>query len=298
MAIPENQLDTWAAQGSVSQSQGTYEILRKALDKSTAPYASRDYVSYLQGSYGNDTNIYADSDVDVVMQLNSTFYKDISNMSSDDQETYQTNFSNASYSLADFRREVIAHIEYEFGSNVKPGGKAIFVQGDGRRRDADILVCAQYRKYRYFKGAYNQSYVEGVTFWSSDGTQIINYPKVHSENCTAKHQSTNSWFKPTVRTFKNMRNRMIDDGYIKEGLAPSYFLEGMLYNVPSTQFGVSYADTVANSINWLRSTDRAKLLCANEQYYLLNEFSPVTWRAANCTSFLDAAVKFWNDWQR
>jgi hypothetical protein len=94
-----------------------------------------------------------------------------------------------------------------------------------------------------------------------------------------------------------MRNRMIDANYIKEGLAPSYFIEGMLYNAPDSSFGSSYGDTFSAAINWLLKADRSQLVCANEQYYLLNPTSPVTWRAEDCSAFLDAAVKFWNDWR-
>ena len=70
----------------------------------------------------------------------------------------------------------------------------------------------------------------------------------------------------------------------------------MLYNVPPANFGASYADTMVNATNWLLQTDRSKLVCANEQYFLLNDHSPVTWRAAKCDAFLDAVVKFWKEW--
>ena len=41
---------------------------------------------------------------------------------------------------------------------------------------------------------------------------------------TAKHQVTNKSLKPTVRIYKNMRNRMVEKGIIKSGAAPSYFM--------------------------------------------------------------------------
>ena len=73
MAIPEAQLDTWSHQGSVTQSSGTYQTMRNALIAPTAPYAGRAYDVFLQGSYGNDTNIYAESDVDTVIRLDAIF---------------------------------------------------------------------------------------------------------------------------------------------------------------------------------------------------------------------------------
>ena len=39
-----------------------------ALHADDAPYAGKAYDTFLQGSYANDTNIYADSDVDIVIR--------------------------------------------------------------------------------------------------------------------------------------------------------------------------------------------------------------------------------------
>lgn len=295
MAIPESQLDIWAKQGSVTQSQATYASVRGVLDRADPPYASKNYGIFLQGSYGHDTNIYADSDVDVVIRVDSVFYKDISSLSESEKAAYQANFSDSTYSYAAFKADVTKHLVAHYGSAVKPGKKAIFIQGNGSRRDTDVLPAAQYRKYHRFSSSSDQSYTDGIVFWTPDGTEIVNYPKQHSANCTTKHQATNSWFKPTVRIIKNIRNAMIGKGYIKDGLAPSYFLEGMLYNVPSAHFGKSYEDTMVNAINWLVKSDRSKLLCVNEMYYLIHATSPVTWRAESLEAFLNAVVKFWKE---
>jgi hypothetical protein len=296
MAIPENQLDTWAKQGSITQSQATYKTVRGALEASDAPYASRDYAIFLQGSYGNDTNIYADSDVDVVMQMDDIYYTDLDQLPAEDKATYESSRSIAEYSYAKFKSDVFTQLTKKFGSDVEPGKKAILVNANGNRRDTDVLPCVKLRKYLRFKSWNDSIYVDGICFWDSTGQQIINYPKQHSENCTTKHQATSSWFKPSVRIIKNMRNAMIKDGYIKEGVAPSYFLEGMLYNVPTDKFGGSYDDTIVSAINWVLKCDRSRLLCANEQYYLCHPNSPVTWRAENLQIYLDAVVKYWNDW--
>jgi hypothetical protein len=84
-----------------------------------------------------------------------------------------------------------------------------------------VIVCAKYRRYRSFSGINTEDFTEGICFFASDGERVVNYPKQHSANCTLKHQGTKSWFKPTVRILKNMRNRMIDKNMIEEGLAPS-----------------------------------------------------------------------------
>ena len=59
MGIPEAQLETWSHQGAIATSRDTYIAIANALRDSSAGYANKDFDIYLQGSYGNDTNIYA-----------------------------------------------------------------------------------------------------------------------------------------------------------------------------------------------------------------------------------------------
>ncbi len=69
MAIAERQLETWAKEGSTGQFTGTYNTMRGHLLDASAPYPIANTEVFLQGSYGNDTNVYADSDVDIVLNL-------------------------------------------------------------------------------------------------------------------------------------------------------------------------------------------------------------------------------------
>lgn len=297
MGIPENQLDTWAKQGSVTQSQQTYATVRTCLETVDAPYKDQSYSIFLQGSYGNDTNIYADSDVDVVISTSSIYYWDDSELSAEQKAAFHAaTGSGGGYTYNQFKADVITQLTKKFGSSVKPGKKAIFVPGSGLRRDADVLVVVQHRSYTRYNSIYDNRYYDGICFWTSDGTKIVNYPKQHSANCTDKHQNTNSWFKPCVRILKNMRNAMMANGYLQEGVAPSYFLEGLLYNVPNIVVKGSYNQAIADALNWIKDTDRSKLVCANERYLLLHPTSPVTWRADDLQTYLSAAIKFWNDW--
>jgi hypothetical protein len=296
MAVPESQLDTWSKQGSVTQSRQTYGTVKGVLESSSAPYAGKSYSVFLQGSYGNDTNIYADSDVDAVIALDTVFYSDLHQLSEEEKQAYEKGRSAGGYSYDQFKAGVVKHLTDNFGQLVKPGKKAIFIQGGGNRRDCDVLAAVELRRFTRFKSWSDYKYNAGICFWTSDGTRIINFPKQHSANCTAKHQRTGSWFKPCVRILKNMRNCMVEKGYLKEGVAPSYFLEGLLYNVPDSKFGGSYGDSIVNSVNWILTTDRSQFVCANEMYYLCHPTSPVTWRSENLQAFLEAFVRFWNDW--
>ena len=93
MAIPAAQLETWGKQGPTGQFTSTYEIIKSALKDNNAPYANKAQTAFLQGSYQNDTNVYGDSDVDVVIRLDSIFYPDISNLSADDKFAYEKDSS-------------------------------------------------------------------------------------------------------------------------------------------------------------------------------------------------------------
>lgn len=293
MAISDQQLQTWCSIGASTQSKTTYGTIQTALERADAPYASKSYTVYLQGSYGNDTNVYRDSDVDVVICTNSVYYSDTSDLTPDQKARFNSGWSAALYSANDFKRDVTAHLKARFGQSVSAGNKAVFVPGSDTRRDADVLACAEFRRYFQFTYGGPGDYYEGICFFLPDGTRIENYPKLHSANCSAKHQAQN-WFKPTVRLFKNMRNRMIDAGAIAADLAPSYFIEGLLYNVPNDRFGGGQTANFTDVFQWLYAADRSKFLCANERFYLLYEGSPVTWRTANCTAFLNALAAFWN----
>jgi hypothetical protein len=295
MAIPESQLDTWSAQGSVTQSKDTYATAKNALESSQALYESRSYEVFLQGSYGNNTNIYAESDVDVVMRLTEIMRSDLNSLPPDQQTAYHQAYKTATYTFSDFKAGVHTRLNTAFGENyITNGDKAFHIKPTSSRRSCDVVTCYEYRRYIRFNSITDQEYVPGIIIPNTSTGDVINYPKVHSENLSTKNQGTRGWLKPTVRIFKNMRNRLIEEGAIAEDTACSYYLEGMLYNVPDSNFGGTYADTFCNCLNWLRGTDRSRLLCPNRQYWLLGN-SNVQWTAAKCNLFLNALAELWNN---
>lgn len=297
MAIPESQLDTWAHQGSVTNSSNTYDAVKNVLRGADVPYASRDYDVFLQGSYGNDTNIWAESDVDIVIQLNDTFYSDIEQLNDNAKIAWNAAYPQGSYSNKEFKRDVLKVLTKAYGSDVSGGDKAIAIAARGNRRKADVIVANAFRRYIKFNGLMDESYVPGICFWNGNGTRIPNYPKLHSTNLTVRHQATGSWLKPMIRILKNIRGRLVDEGMLKGGIAPSYYIEGLLYNVPIDKFTNSYGDSFVNAINWIQNESvKSDLVCANEQYYLLRDGSLVCWPPGNADAFLNAAIKLWNEW--
>ncbi len=85
MAISEAQLKTWSAQGKTGQFTDTYNTIRGHLLDKGVPYPVADVEVFLQGSYGNDTNVYADSDVDIVLKHTGAFYYDINGITPQEQ---------------------------------------------------------------------------------------------------------------------------------------------------------------------------------------------------------------------
>jgi hypothetical protein len=226
----------------------------------------------LQGSYGNDTNVWAESDVDIVIRLDSCFHSDLALLDASQQSAQRAAYSNATYCQAEFKRDVIKVLTEAFPNAVTAGNKAIAIKAEGGRRKADVIVAPAFRRYYRFKSVFDQSYEEGICFWDRSGERIANYPNQHSTNLMLKHQATGNRLKPTIRMMKNLRLRLVEEGMLDEGAAPSYYIEGLLYNVPNEKFTGSLGDTFCSAINWVRSeAEKTELVTANEQYYLLRD---------------------------
>jgi hypothetical protein len=308
MPIPETQLETWSHQGAGIGSRDTYATVKGALEAGDAKYAQKPFNVFLQGSYGNDTNIWAESDVDVVIRLDSIFYYDTSALTPAELAEFNAGLTAGAYPYSEYKSHVIAALEKKFGADVKSANRAIKIKANGARRSADVVVAADFRRYYsklspllQFSGFTSPPvgpllYERGICFFNSEGQRIVNYPKQHSANCTAKQQATNGWFKPMVRIVKNMRSNLVASGAIQPASAPSYFIEGLLFNVPDDKFGVRYSDTFIAAINWIFQADRKLFKCANKEHELIRDGVPTCWPCANCGTFLNEVVKLWNDW--
>jgi hypothetical protein len=194
--IAESQLDIWASQGPTTQFTDTYNRIRGNMLDKGAPYPLKDTEVFLQGSYKNDTNVYGDSDVDIVLCHTGAFFKDLSRLSPADRAAYDAATGGAvTYGYDDFKRDATAYITQLY-NNVNPGKKALYIPGgNSGRRNADVLIASQFRRYHEFKSWQNERYDEGVCFFPTGGSMVENFPKLHSDNCTTKHQNTKSWFK-------------------------------------------------------------------------------------------------------
>jgi hypothetical protein len=298
MGIPESQLKTWANQGATTTAKATHESIRNALSRSEK-LKDKSYEVYLQGSYKNDTNIRGDSDVDVVVQLNSTFFYDLSRLPPYERDLCQATIIPATYQWADFREDVLSALKSYYGATaVSEGNCALGLTGGSGRLPAHVVVCLQYRQYLRFRSSDDQSLVEGIKFFTRrENRAVINFPKLHYDNSVKKNgqSRTDGMYKPVVRVFKNARSYMVDHGSLSASAAPSYFLECMLYNVPDSGFSGSYQDAFCGVVNWLAKADMSGFVCQNGLIALFGA-SQEQWSPQSAATVVTALINLWNGW--
>jgi hypothetical protein len=299
MPIPESQLESWSGRGAVTTSSTVYTSVQAALCAQQSAIANRATEIYLQGSYRNATNIYADSDVDIVVELTASFNYDLSALDVSQQQIWRGSYPDANYRWQDFRADVLNTLRNYYGQGrVTDSDRCIKVSFPPGRIAADVVPALQHRKYGYFYSVASQSHVDGVQFQDRAGTTIINFPKQHIANGEAKNSTarTNGWYKPTVRIFKNIRNRLVDDGAIPRASAPSYCVECLVYNAADTCFGGTYQDTVARVVDYLWAIQVTSVMSQNGITPLFGT-SRVQWSAESAQQYLAALKNLWHNWQ-
>ena len=80
---------------------------------------------FLQGSYGNDTNIYAESDVDIVIRLDDCFQSDLSELTEEEKAAYRSAFPDATYTHVDFKQDVLSMLKKQYGGRSMPATKRL-----------------------------------------------------------------------------------------------------------------------------------------------------------------------------
>lgn len=298
MAVPLQQLTTWANQGAVTTSSEAYASIRHALTKTGSALNGRSLDIFLQGSYADSTNIYGDSDIDVVVLYEDTFCKDMTALSPQQRELHERSFPPATYTWNHLRNDVLAALRAHYGSAaVTPGRKSIKVQTGRGTRPSDVVPAVQFRRYATFNGCDDFTAHWGIQFFDSAGNPIVNYPKYHIDRGEQKNQAarTGGQYKATIRILKNFRNYLVDHGLLGEGVAPSYFVECALHNVPDHMFRGTYTTTVPAALDYLLTTPYAGFLCQNGVTPLIGN-QPTQWSATDFAAYLAAARSAWDAW--
>ncbi|MFB9860604.1 nucleotidyltransferase [Salinicoccus siamensis] len=300
MVIPISTLESWSNQGATQTPKSLREKIEKKLTESDSRITRKNQLDiYLQGSYRNNTNIYGNSDVDVVVQHNATFFSDISDLDAYETTIYKRTFSNATYTWQDFKNELIETLENAFGSyNVEVGNKSIKI--DNGSYEADVVPCFEYRKYTSFgENEEDREYIPGIKFYTTnENRDVVNYPKEHYSKGAAKNQRVNKKYKPVVRIFKNIKRKLIEKDMINKEQAPSYFIENLLYNVPDKCFdNINVSTRVYDVTKWLQDNNGSfsQFICQNEQIKLFGE-SQEQWNEEDAYTFLTQTINLWNEW--
>ena len=288
MPIPEAHLSRWSDHGSQAAAKRTHRKIRNVLGNHKWP---RDmaFDVFLQGSYANDTNLEAASDVDVVLVLDR-----------DSDSVVISPFQLAptlppesdACRWNEFRREALKALGAGFGSgDVAQGDKSIKIKEAKQRLAADVVVCVPHGSHSILG-----SISEGVTFMSlREKRWIVNFPKEHMRNGADKGRRTQDRYRRTVRMFKNARNHLLDEGRITTDVAPSYFVECLIYNAPDYMFQPRFDETYRLIVDWFARTHLDGLRCQNGRLAL---FGPSTdqWTTENARTFVRELVGMWNDW--
>ena len=226
------------------------------------------------------------SDVDIVVESSNVFYHDLP---SDLQQSM--GLFKSSYEWTDFRDEVKKALSNHYGTNkVSQANKCIKVKGDGGNRlNADVVPCCTYKHYRGTTLA-----AVGITFWTQSRQQVVNFPKLHLNNGQSKNFNCSYKYKPNIRVFKNARNKaQTNNPY------PSYFLECLFYNVPSSNFSHTHTATYLNCTNWLSEIAQKNqldaFLCQNGVQLMFGSGLHQS-NTTDARRLITDLITLWNQW--
>lgn len=233
--LSELTFDNWSKPASENEEQrisNAISMIKDAIHSSNE-LANKNIDIFIQGSYANNTNVRANSDIDVCIMLKDTF----SSKYPDGLTREDYGFTVSNYEFSVYRKEVIKSLANKFGNeNITPGNKSIKVQSNSYRIEADAVPCFQYRNYFYENSMDRDSFTEGHKINAQNGIKVISYPKQHIENGKDKNNQTQRRFKRTVRILKKIRYHMVENKIPVNGNISSFLVECLLWNVPNKIF--------------------------------------------------------------
>ena len=286
----EDTLSGWTGPSSDTEQEKqerTERMVRQAIDAHDS-FNDCALSVYAKGSYANNTNVRADSDVDIAVECTEAEYWDEAKPGAHQASTPYAGI----WTPAKLRTDLGAALKAMFSGQVDTSGStAIQVNSGSARVDADVVPCFRYRYH--FSSASSH---EGTKIFKTSGESIVNYPAQQLENGKAKNVRTGYAYKKAVRLLKRGENAMVEAGAFRE--LPSYFVECLAYNCPDATFGHStWTDTLRAMLVhiWTElqgeepADDAARWREANECFYLFH--ASQKWSRTDGREFAYAA---WN----
>lgn len=224
----EEKLASWTGPSSATEQDKqdrTERMIRDAI-REHAAFNNCSLKVYAKGSYANNTNVRADSDVDIAVECTDVIYYDVA--------PYAKAPPSAPYdgiwTPEKLRTELVAAMKAKFPGYVDTtGAVAIQINSSSARVDADVVPCFSYHYYMPFDECR-----EGTKVFKKDGSSIVNYPAQQYEKGVAKNIATNYAYKRCARLLKRLENDMANKGVYKE--LPSFLMECLAYNCPDRLF--------------------------------------------------------------
>lgn len=262
--------------------------VRKAIAADSV-LSKMDLTIFPQGSYKARTNIAQDSDVDICVRLNSTFFPHYP------AGKTKEDYGNVDGSISFSRYKGLIHeaLESYFGSkNVTRGNKAFDIHSNSYRVDADVVPTFAYKHY---DGNGREDYVKplGVGFDPDKGKRIINWPQQSYDNGVQKQKDTGLRYKKIIRILKRLRNEMQEEKIIAANDVASFLIESLVWNVPNDGFNhETYTEDVRYVLahafnNTINDEQCAEWGEVNECKYLFRSAQP--WTRDQAHDFLSAA---------
>ncbi|MEP0872751.1 nucleotidyltransferase [Trichocoleus desertorum AS-A10] len=224
----EDTFISWTKPSSDSEQdkqERTERMIRDAIN-AHEPFENCLLSVYAKGSYANNTNVRADSDVDIAVECTEAIY-----WGEAEQGTYEPSSPyQGIWTPKKLRSELVAALEKKFPGQVDTSGStAIQINSSSARVDADVVPCFTYRYYLS-----SNSYIQGTKIFTKGDKKIVNYPAQQLQNGKDKNKRTNNAYKKAVRILKRVENAMVGQEVYQE--LPSYFIECLVYNCPDKVF--------------------------------------------------------------
>lgn len=275
-----------AVKDSIDRNLDTMEITET--HKLSIPFR---YRTFLQGSFGNKTNIRSESDVDIVVLATSVFTSNKNELPPEQLALHDELHPVVNYSVLELKQEVFVALQKTYGESVKMKSKCIEIRAAESGINADVIPAVTYRAYkRFLSYADAENCLIGMQFINSEsGCNVINFPELHMHNCNLKNEETKGKFKGMVRIFKTLRCELIESGELEEGQAPSYFIENLLYNCSGSCYEGGLQQSLLECLQFIDDAihrDRITgFVCANEQDSLISD---TTWNVEDIQHFIEA----------
>ena len=231
----------------------------KSLHESIRSVIGDSHETFLQGSYRNDTSIPDLNDVDIVAIRKTTYSTYFTGRPSTNPILWETIFD-----------EVRTRLEASH-----------YYRGKTTTRDKCINVAAGFSADVVPAVEIVNATTDPIAIYSrSRGKERQNSPRIHHENGKAKHQATNDRYKPTVRMFKRWCRQVLPD----PSVAPSFYVECLIYNFTDASFVPDEVDRFANLASFivdLRHDDQRIKTVADDKLVLAAD----EWGAAAFAAF-------------